>query len=85
MEKVSEKKIKKLYTKTDIINAIEDIRQKRLTICAASSKYNIFMVSTSWWAIWPHIEQFKHMNTYMCMYVNIHIYVLVDVSYCLFQ
>ena len=42
MEKVSEKKIKKLYTKADIINAIEDIRQKRLTISAASSKYNIF-------------------------------------------
>ena len=35
MEKVSEKKNKKLYTKTDIINAIEDIRQKRLTISAA--------------------------------------------------
>ena len=42
MEKVSEKKIKKLYTKADIINAIEDIRQKRLTIIAANSKYNIF-------------------------------------------
>ena len=41
MEKVSEKKIKKLYTKTDIINAIEDIRQKRLTISDTSSKYNI--------------------------------------------
>ena len=26
MEKVSEKKIKKLYTKADITNAIEDIR-----------------------------------------------------------
>ena len=42
MEKVSEEKIKKFYTKTDIINAIEDIRKKRLTISAASSKYNIF-------------------------------------------
>ena len=41
MEKVTEKKIKKLYTKTDIIIAIENIRQKRLTI-SASSKYNIF-------------------------------------------
>ena len=41
MENVSEKKIKKLYTKTDIINAIEDIRQKRLIISTASSEYNI--------------------------------------------
>ena len=36
------KMIKKLYAKTDIINAIEDIMQKRLTISIASSKYNIF-------------------------------------------
>ena len=42
MEKVSEKKIKKLYSKMDIINAIEDIRQKRLTISAESPEYNIF-------------------------------------------
>ena len=51
MKKVSEKKIKKLYTKTDIINAIEHIRQKRLTISAASSKYNIFffvIVNLAW-------------------------------------
>ena len=41
MEKVSEKRIKKLYTKTDIINAIKDIRQKRLIISTASFKYNI--------------------------------------------
>ena len=40
MEEVSEK-IKKLYTKADTINAIEDIRQKRLTVSAASPKYNI--------------------------------------------